>query len=284
MMDAHNSMKIKKSYGIALCRYAPTGINHVGPRRMQTLMVKKRFTYQFFEFVFGRYKPNDTKHLMYLFNNMTYAEKICILNMKFSDMWYKIWLSDPEKSYFYGYGQIRDGILSARKPSKALAQEKGLGAYFKKKNKFESAFVKDSGKRLLDMIEVSSNSEAPWDIPKGHKNLDEQDLNAAVREFEEETGVDPKNYTILWDAKPIITTYQSWDGNIYKHHYYLAKTEGDWNPKVSFKKYSQVIEIECVKWVTMNDIQFLQLNPEHHKRMVSLVGTLTKVFKKYATK
>lgn len=272
-------MKVKKSYGIALCR-------HAGPadlKNVEILLVKKRYTYQFFEFVFGRYKKNETKHLMYLFNHMTYAEKVCILNMKFSEMWYKIWLNDPEKSYFYGYKHIKEGRMEPEKKrtKRTSAQEKGIGSYFKKKSKFESSFVKDSGKRLLDMIEVSSNSEAPWDIPKGHKNPLEKDMNAARREFEEETGVDPKNYTMLWHVNPVVMSYQSADGNIYKHYYYLARVENSWEPKVSFKKYSQVVEIECVKWVTMKDVQFLQLNVEHHKRMLALFGVITKLFKKH---
>jgi 8-oxo-dGTP pyrophosphatase MutT (NUDIX family) len=268
-------MKVKKSYGIALCR-------RTGAAPVEVLLVKKRYTYHFSEFVFGRYKKHDTKHLMHLFNNMTYAEKICILNMKFSEMWYKIWLSDPEKSYFYGYNQIRDGKISLeKKPKRSSPQERIAGAYFKKKSKFESAFVKDSGKRLLDLINVSSNSEAPWDIPKGHKHATEKDLDTARREFEEETGIDPKNYTMMWNVDPIIMTYQSCDGVVYKHYYYLAQSENDWDPKVSFKKYSQVVEVECVKWVGMRDIQFLQLNPDHKNRMVKLFTSIINLYKKH---
>lgn len=270
-------MKVKKSYGIALCRRSadPNGVNDV-----EILLVKKRYTYQFLEFVFGRYKKNDTRRLMYLFNNMTYAEKVCILNMKFSEMWYKIWLNDPEKTCFYGYKQIKDGKIMQKTP-KRESLEKEMGSYFKKKNKFEACFMMDAGKRLLDMVNVSSNSETPWDIPKGHKYPAEKDLNAAKREFEEETGVDPKNYTILWDVDPITITYKSADGNIYKYYYYLANAENSWDTKISFKRYSQVVEVECVKWVSMKDIKFLQLNADQQKRMIKLFSGITKLFKKH---
>jgi len=267
--------KVKKSYGIALCRYKGRDKGNV-----EILLIKKRYTYHFFEFVFGRYKKNDVKHLTYLFNHMTYSEKICILNMKFAEMWYKVWLNNPEKSYFYGYKQIKEGKISPESKKKTKkAPWKGIGCYFKKKNKFESSFMKDSGKRLLNLIDTSTNSEAPWDIPKGHKFPNEKDLNAAKREFEEETGVDPKNYTILWHVDPIMMSYQS-QGTTYKHYYYLAKSENDWTPKVSFKKYNQVIEVECIRWVVKEDIAFLQLNQEHHKRMVKLYDVITKIFKK----
>ena len=71
------------------------------------------------------------------------------------------------------------------------------------------------------------------------------------------------------------------DGIVYKHYYYLEKVENEWNPKVSFKRYSQVVEIECVKWVTLKDVQFLQLNAEYHKRMLTLFNIITKLFKKH---
>jgi 8-oxo-dGTP pyrophosphatase MutT (NUDIX family) len=271
--------KTKKSYGVALCKFQGPDDGNI-----EILLVKKRYTYHFFEFVFGRYKKNDTKNLMYLFNHMTYGEKICILNMKFAEMWYRVWLNNPEKSYFYGYKQIKEGKISIE-PTKKINRTpwKGIGCYFKKKNKFESSFMKDSGKRLLNLIDNSSNSETPWDIPKGHKFTNEQDLNAARREFEEETGIDPKNYTALWHVDPILMAYQT-QGITYKHYYYLATPENIWNPKVSFKKYNQVLEVECIKWVSKENIKFLSLNADHHKRMMFLFDSISKIYKKNTKK
>ena len=95
-------MKIKRSYGIALCR-----IN----KEFEILLIKKKYTYYFFEFVYGNYKESNEKYLMFLFNNMTYEEKMCILNMKFSDMWYRITLTNPDKLDYYGSGTIKQGKI-----------------------------------------------------------------------------------------------------------------------------------------------------------------------------
>lgn len=268
--------KVKKSYGIALCRKRNDKSN-----KTEILLVKKRYTYQFFEFVFGRYKKDDTKYLLYLFNNMTYSEKLCILNMNFSEMWYRIWLNNPEKTYFYGYSQIITGKISIETKKKNKPKSwKGIGCYFKKKNKFESCFMKDSGKKLNNLITISKNSESPWDIPKGHKNPNEKDLNAAQREFEEETGIDPRNYSIFWHETPIIISYQN-QGITYKHYYYMAELDNKkWIPKVSFKKYNQIIEVEAIKWVSKDEIKFLHLNHEQNKRMLYLFDIITKKYKK----
>ena len=69
--------KCKTSYGIALCRF-----NRDKNLQSEILMIKKRYTYHYFSFVFGHYKKYNNKHLQYLFNNMTFGEKIDILSMK----------------------------------------------------------------------------------------------------------------------------------------------------------------------------------------------------------
>lgn len=260
-------MKVKKSYGIALCR--PNEKNET-----EILLMKKRYTYHFFEFVFGRYRKNNIKHLMSLFNNMTYSEKLCILNMKFSDMWYKIWLTNPEKSFSYGGKTPEDDITNMGR------RGKGNGCYFKKKNKFEASFMRDAGKSLLRMIDMSENAETPWDIPRGRKIPHEKDLDAASREFEEETGITSEDYTILWNIPPVVSAYKS-HGTIYKHYFYLATLDNkEWKPRVSFKNFNQVLEVECLKWITPHEVKYLQLDPERNKRMNTILKVISKLYKK----
>ena len=79
------------SYGVALCQY-----NKKKNNQIEILLVQKRYSYAYYNFVFGYYKKNNTKYLKYLFNNMTYNEKIDILGMQFSIMWYRIGLNNPE--------------------------------------------------------------------------------------------------------------------------------------------------------------------------------------------
>ena len=55
----------KKSYGIACCRYNLT------TKLPEILMIKKRYTYAFFDFVFTKYKKNDDNRLCKLFDQMS---------------------------------------------------------------------------------------------------------------------------------------------------------------------------------------------------------------------
>lgn len=257
----------KTSYGIALCRY-----NIQKNKQIEILMIKKRYTYHYFSFVFGHYKKYNNKHLQYLFNNMTFGEKVDILSMKFSNMWYRLWICDPEKNY---------NIYNMYEKNKNSAYDmKNLKCYFRKKSKFENIFLRDGGKRLKRLINNSSNSVTPWEIPKGSANENENDLDCARREFEEETCIYADKYTILWNVKPIINTHKD-DNIIYRSVYYIAYLHNntEWEPKVKFETSSQLTEVEQVQWVTLNEIKFLNLNISSKKRLENMYKKIIHKFK-----
>jgi 8-oxo-dGTP pyrophosphatase MutT (NUDIX family) len=258
----------KTSYGVAMCRY-----NIDKNNQTEILMIKKRYTYHYFSFIFGHYQKYNNKHLQYLFNNMTFGEKVDILSMKFSNMWYRLWLSDPEKNY---------NIYNMYKGKQNnTAHMKNLNCYFRKKSKFETIFLRDNGKRLRRLIHNSSNSVTPWEIPKGSSDIDELDMNCAIREFEEETGIYPDKYSILWDVNPITSSHKD-ENIIYRSVYYLAyfNKPCKWHPKVKFETSHQLSEVEQVQWVALDEIKFLNLNEKTKKRLIILYKKVIHNFKK----
>ena len=85
-------MRKKHSYGVALYRY-----NIKKNNRIEILFIKKRYTYHYLSFIIGNYESvKDEKYIKYLFDNMTINEKIDILSLNFANMWYRIWLTNPE--------------------------------------------------------------------------------------------------------------------------------------------------------------------------------------------
>jgi 8-oxo-dGTP pyrophosphatase MutT (NUDIX family) len=250
----------KTSYGIAVGRYNKSKNN-----QFEILMVRKRYTYYYFSFIFGHYKKYNNKQLQHMFNNMTVAEKIDILSLKYSNMWYRIWLTDPEKTYHVNTNN------KYTKPADADEQLKNLQCYFRKKVKFESIFLRDGGKLLRRLINNSTNAVTPWEIPKGAPNIGELELNCATREFEEETGMYPDKYNILWDTKPIITSHRE-DNITYRSIYYLAYLDKNstWKPEINFETLNQSSEIEQVQWISMDEIKFLNLTEPNKKRLTNL--------------
>lgn len=250
--------KYRKSYGIALCRY----ING----EPEVIMIKKRYTYYFFEFVLGKYQRNDNRYLTKLFNNMTYQEKMDILSLKFDTLWYKIWLEIPSRA------ANRDSSYPSRQKEAGFNEKRYTYNYTKSKSKFESNFLNDHGDRLRKLINNSSNTETIWEIPRGRKLANEKEVDGAMREFFEETAIDSRKYNILWHVNPIVNSYRD-DGVIYKTTYFIAvldENQKPWQPKLNFNSYDQILEIEAIKWVSKRDLNTLLLNQKTKKRTIQL--------------
>ena len=288
--------KYKTSYGLALCRYNTfvKEANHC----VEILSIKKRFTYYYFSFINGFYKRrtlrnDDICYVKYLFDNMTYQEKLLILSLNYGTMWWYIWLNNPEK----GINMFEKSEVCNRLPTDIICEQKtnliqavtDYTTYFKRKNKFEKKFLQDNGRRLHDIINNSKSSESIWEIPKGAADNGETHLDTSIREFTEETQINSIYYNVLYHVDPIIIIYKD-SGVIYRHIYYIAElNELGYNahkimkPKINFKSYKQISEVADMKWISTTYINTLNLQSKNKKNMLKLYNSVIKKFKKYKT-
>jgi 8-oxo-dGTP pyrophosphatase MutT (NUDIX family) len=253
--------KIKKSYGVICCKQSTTKTG------VKFLMVKKATTYHFCEFVAGHYRKHDNTHLLKLFNNMTYHEKMDILTLKFSILWYRVYNEDPEITF---------------KNSKNM----WASSYYKKKSKFETAFLQDCGERLKKLISTSNNCETLWEFPKGRKtNEKEPSCTAAMREFYEETNIPRKNYKLLYNITPYVETYNDF-GIMYQNIYYFAEyiEETEWKPSIKFFEKQQLSEVSNVDWIDDNQLLSMQLEERIKERMKKCFKKLANKYKNYYKK
>jgi 8-oxo-dGTP pyrophosphatase MutT (NUDIX family) len=240
----------KTSIGIALCRREPeTNIP-------QVLLVRTRVTYNYNAFLFGKYKPFDYDVIQNRLHNMTVDEKVIIMTMNFDKMWFHTWLRIPvgtsEPSFYKFY-------LSCR-------------------SKFDKLISRDGGQKLKYLINRSRSIETGWEIPKGRMEPGETEVNCAVRELCEETGVAHNDYVVLHNIKPICTSHED-ESNIYKCKYYV----GSYNPiannknkhlKLDYTNHNQISEISDVGWFGLKEISHLvaqhRLLKEHCKLALKL--------------
>lgn len=268
-------MSKKVSYGIALCRH-----NEEKNNRIEILMIKKRYSYEFINFVLGRYQAYDKKTLFHMFNNMSFAEKIDIFGMQFENMWYRIWINNPVKQY-----NILDVYKHIDKNLNVDDYMTGSDIYkcFKqKKNKFFSNFG-DNVTSLRNLIINSSNSEIMWEMPKGKLESNETCIDCAIREFYEETSVKHDNYRIFYNVDPVVETIVE-DGCIYKQYYYIAECTSAFKPSVNFENFKQISEVEQVKWVSIDEIDFMSLSKGRHEQLLQTAKNVIKKFKKARSK
>jgi 8-oxo-dGTP pyrophosphatase MutT (NUDIX family) len=269
---------VRRSYGIACCRHNDDG-------HLEMLLIKKRYTYNFVAFVFGQYDKKDTKRLKFLFDGMTRQEKIDITSRRFDYMWYKIWLEFPEVKYqpldFKSSAKtINDSLIALKDKassnfincnSKVVSK---LEYYLRKKNKFEQAFMLDDGKKIEHLMQGTTNAELTWEVPKGRRKKSEAEMDCAIREFEEETGLGIDTYNIMFNIKSVIDSFVAMNIK-YVHSYYIGYTTSDAQPDQLFEYNNQLTEIDAVKWVSFDELKFIDPNG----RLTTMVKRMFDIFK-----
>lgn len=232
---SYKHIETKESYGIACVR-----VNAL-TKFPEILMVCKRCTYMFQLFVTGKW--NDENRCIYMFNLMTIDEKLDILSLNFNQMWYRLWLATSNTFDFRGNPCMDTPLEEFRNTS-----------FYNAKRKFESTFLADKGERLRKLIGQTKSISRIWEIPKGKKDkYTEESISCAIREFEEETGIDKSQYNIHMDELHHYTFID--DGVRYKYHYYLATCSPTLNPIACKPMDMRIGEICKVKWMDINAIK-----------------------------
>src|SRR3989344_1275994 len=188
-MDKYLHTKV--SIGVILCR------NNAITKKPEVLLVHKRYTYAYAEFIHGRYAPSRNKMphvtVLTLLGRMSTEELLDVWSLNFEQMWYRIWLTHDKKDF-----------------------------YLKKRAKFQAAFMRDAGEGLRKAIQQTKTRSSPlWEIPKGRRlNARESDIICAIRELREETGVERNEYRFLPGVKRRVSYVST--GTRYVCIYYIA--------------------------------------------------------------
>lgn len=241
------------SYGIALVKKNKLDEKN---NQYEILMIKKRLSYAYIGFVKGMYNRHNEQELIKLFNNMTTDEKFCIMSLNFNIIWYKLTLTLPYTNRY---------------------TSKNLSKYEKSKLKYEKNFLYDGGKKLIYLIKKSESIKKIWEIPKGMNNRNESGINAAIREFYEETNIKKNKYKILYHINPI--TYIFTDENItYKYIYYIAVLlDNKYQLNLDYSPDGHIMEISEMKFFTIGDLKLINKD----KKYINIIKNVFKISKPY---
>lgn len=209
------------SCGVILVR----GTLPMDPEQAQLLMIRRKDSMSYTEFLRGKYSPEHPEYLHTLLENMTQGEQWSIRTQPFDTLWVKLW----------GHGV-----------------EHHLNEYPHAKERFESLDLDT----LLD-AHPSVYAEPEWGFPKGRRIRCETDLTCATREFFEETNIPREAYTIL-DNLLLAETFRGTNDVMYKHIYFLA-TLRDASKIQLDQKFTamQRREISAIGWKCLKECEFL---------------------------
>lgn len=217
-------------------------------------LICRRDTISFMNFVRGKYRLNDQAGIRQIFSRMTNNEIELIDECRDLEiLWENVW--GPSANT--GERQLN---TSRNKFNKLV---KGITNY------------KTDEILTLDMLisEFSGNvyDTAEWGFPKGRKNRNEKHVQAAIREFKEETDLKSNQFNLL-KAKPITESYVGSDGNTYKHIYYLVQLKSSVDLQMNLKNESQRQEIGELGLYTYS--QAMRLIRDYHQEKKALLTRL----------
>ena len=196
-----------------------------GNESIQFLLIQRKDSLAFVEFIRGKYNPYEDEYLGRLLRGMTQKEQSSILSKSFEKLWHSVW---GESSYVKSH-----------------------------KNDYDSSDKKflTIKNRLPELIMSNPTkwTEPEWGFPKGRRNPHESDINCATREFQEETGLKRTDFTIIQNTYPISETFFGSNQVHYCHKYYIAICNTSVEVEMNMENLHMAREIGAIKWCTLDE-------------------------------
>tara|TARA_B110000208_G_scaffold51501_1_gene67668 strand:- start:31935 stop:32789 length:855 start_codon:yes stop_codon:yes gene_type:complete len=228
----------KNSLGIILYKntlepgasHTPGGVS----KNIKFLMIKRKNTIGFVQFIRGQYLYSDIAYIQKLFNVMTNYEIELIQQKNFSELWEFLWMDK-----FYNNNH------SSLKRKKKKSEQKFLKMVNGIKHNDETYTIGVFIERKKVFYE-----EQEWGFPKGRRNKYETNIDTALREFNEETNIPLNEIRINHAIGEIIEEYKSYDNVIYKNIYYICEYLGSKKKfDINVHKREQFMEISDIRFM-----------------------------------
>ena len=237
------------SYGIIVFRFSQEGI--------QFLMIRRKDSFGYIDFIRGKYSINNLAQLNTIIDEMSLDEKNRILTLPFETLWSEMWgesniqYKNEEYSYKKKFDSIREGIL-----------------------------VNEKLITIKDIIGISKTrwKETEWEFPKGRRNQKEKDLDCALREFEEETGIPKNDIKIIENVLPFEEIFIGSNHKSYKHKYFLAFMEKSSDTDYNLNNF-QKTEVSKLEWKTINNC--LESIRPYNLEKKELIQNINKILQEY---
>ena len=193
--------------------------------KIKFLLIQRKHSFSYVEFIRGRYDETNSESFQYLLNLMAPNEIEQIISNDFETLWYELW----------------------QKTSKHKAFQKEFELSQKKLNYLKKNY------NILEFVNFKKLYETPeWGFPKGRRDKNEKNLDCALREFKEETGIESENYIILNRLNTTEETVEGLEKSIFKLVYYIGLSHNE--NKLGMTTEHQKYEIGDMKWLTYEEV------------------------------
>jgi ADP-ribose pyrophosphatase YjhB (NUDIX family) len=235
------------SYGVIVFSYFDNGLKY--------LMIRRKDSFGYIDFMRGKYNELNIHQVQNIVNEMSNDEKAQLLTSDFDNLCKEMW-AEPINSHYKNESHHS----------------------FKKFDLLKKGISVDNELVTLNDIIIKSNTnwnETEWEFPKGRKNYKEKDLDCALREFEEETGIGCNNISIVENILPFEETFIGTNQKAYKHKYFLAYIG---NNEIDLNNY-QPSEVSKLEWKSFGEC-INSIRPYNLEKK-KLITNINKVLEEY---
>ena len=146
------------------------------------LLIRRKDTLGYVDFIRGKYKLNNINHIISLINEMTIHEKQKLIEYDFDFLWEELWGKEIGIQY-------RNEEHDSRNKFEEI----------KKGYKYNNEIISFNN---LILKSTTNWIEPEWGFPKGRRNFQENDVDCAIREWEEETGYSRNQIKLINNLLP----------------------------------------------------------------------------------
>ena len=216
------------------------------------LLIKRKHTLGYLEFIRGRYEVDNVDGIIYLFKQMNPYEISEIGYRTFDELWNEMWGSNNNYN--------KDKLNHQHEYAQSM-------------NKFEK--LKNDNDGYLNLNFYVDNvkplwENAEWGFPKGRRNYKENNIECAVREFKEEAGYTDDEFIILDNIEPLEENLIGTNGINYRHIYYIGLSISNKSPNIDPSNIYQYDEIGDISFFSYEE-SMKMIRPYHidKKRILS---------------
>lgn len=251
--------------------------------KIKYLLVRRRDSLNYVEFIRGRYNLDDFDFIYTMFNDMTLKERIKIQTESFEQLWNMLWMNKSNNNFKLEYDTSYNKYLKLKEGYK-LSKNNIINLNEELKQKIQNNINLNnlSNDLVIDLSfiysMINSNFEVPeWGFAKGRRNNRERDIDSAEREFQEETGFRKGEYNIIHQLDKIDEVFIGSNNINYKHTYFIAHCPFNKTPKVNQNNKHQAYEVGDIGWFTFEECyeMFRPCDKEKRELLVKVNNVLT---------
>ena len=252
-----NSSDWSQENTITKTPHSITGFEGVQPQ-IEVLLIQRRDSLGFVDLLRGKYSIHDVDYIKKQISGMTDEEREKIVHKDFEELWAEMWGAE---STDVQYKKDKENSKN-----KLMALRDGITLDVSGTTATLADFVRDCPIHW---------STPEWGFPKGRRDGSESDLDCALREMKEETGLQPENVIVIHNLDPLNETFFGSNRVHYCHKYFVIYVPDGINVVYDPTNPHMKREIGGLRWFSFQDaLQQIRSENVEKKEVLMRLGSL----------